>query len=143
MNIRMHPRLLIFKFWVAVIIAMSLLSCVSHTKKNNYLEYVSGNESFVLRKECVRHVSLPKYGYAKLDKDFAGIFVKVKSNAMCSGKFNNFFRKNIGNDLYLKFEGKDAMKKTRIISEIITENGYYQSITDESFVEDILKSYNE
>lgn len=143
LNIRMNSRPLIFKLLLAVIMALSLLGCVTHDKKNSRLEYISGNESFVLKKECITQVSLPQYGYAKLDDGFTGIFVKVKNNSICSEKFNDFFRNNIGNDLYLNFGGKSMMKKTRIVSEITTERGYYQGIFNANSVEDILKSYNE
>lgn len=142
LNIRMNSRPLIFKLLLAVIMALSLLGCVTHDKKNSRLEYISGNESFVLKKECITQVSLPQYGYAKLDDGFTGIFVKVKNNAMCSGKLNSFISKNIGNDLYLKFDDKHMMKRTKIVSNIRTEVGYYQGIFNKNSVEDILKSYN-
>lgn len=143
LNIRMNSRPLMFKFLFAVITALSLSGCVTHDKKNSRLEYISGNESFVLKKECIIQMSLPQYGYAKLDEGFTGIFVKVKNNAMCSGKFNSFFYKNIGDDLYLKFNGKYMMRKTRIVSKMRTEIGYYQGVLNKNYVEDILKSYNE
>lgn len=143
LNISMDSITLMFKFLLAVIVTLSLLSCGTYDKKNRYLEYISGNESFILKKECVIQVSLPEYGYAKMDEDYIGIFVKVKNNAMCSGKFNSFFYRNIGNDLYFKFDGKHMMKKSRIVSNMKTEVGFYQGIFNKDYVEDILKSYNE
>ena len=141
-EIIMNSRPLMFKFWLVVIATLSLLSCGTYDKKNNYLEYISGGESFILKKECVIQVSLPEYGYAKLDGDYTGLFVKVKNNAMCSGKFNSFFYRNIGNDLYFKFGGKHMMKKSRIVSGMKTEVGFYQGIFNKNYVEDILKTYN-
>ncbi|MCS3434105.1 hypothetical protein [Klebsiella sp. BIGb0407] len=142
LNIRMDSRTLMFKFWLTVTVTLSLLSCGTYSKKNSYLEYISGGESFVLKKECVIQVSLPEDGYAKLDGDYIGIFVKIKNNAMCSGKFNDFFRNHIGNDLYFKFGGKYMMKQSRIVSEMKTEVGFYQGIFNKNYVGDILKAYN-
>ncbi|MEK9495789.1 hypothetical protein V2H77_04865 [Photorhabdus sp. P32] len=128
------------KLILTLSIILGLTGCVSQ-KQPLSLDYIAGNETFHLSKPCIEQ-ALP---VGEVGDDLAvntnNIFIKVKKGLNCSDRFKLFLARNLGKELFIYFDGKPVIK-TRLVSMIHPEEGFYQAVESKSLSDGILRSLN-
>jgi len=104
-----------------------------NSSQNNGLTYKAGSSVFHLKKECVLNTSLREVTPPV-------VTLSIKENDQCSGAFDEFFLKNIKNNLNVSFNDESIME-VKIVSPIKTERGINQSVPDQRKANEIANFY--
>lgn len=103
------------------------------TKAITPLKYHAGNDTLVLDKECIKEVSFSIYGSA--------LFLDIEKNENCSDKLVSFFRNNVGEVVEVSFNDIIVTEKTKVVSPVKIENGFYQNVTQRTDAVNIINYY--
>jgi hypothetical protein len=103
-------------------------------KKNLSINYLSNDENFHLTPSCIN-------SFIPQEKNNT-IFIKVKNNPDCSGKFNTFWKNNVGKKASVSFNKNFLIKNVNIYSPIKIENGFYQAVDSALLLKEIVDSFN-
>lgn len=114
------------------IVTIILGGCETSSQKSG-LEYNAGSSVFNLEKDCVLQTSLR-------DVTPTIINLSIKENNQCSVRFDEFFLKNINNNLTVSFNGEEIMK-SKIVSPIKSARGINQSVSDKNKAHEIANFY--
>ncbi|WP_260516017.1 hypothetical protein [Serratia fonticola] len=117
-----------------------LIGCAYHDKKDR-LVYVSGNDSFVLKKECVSEMKLIPNQNRDKHPDAMILAMMLNKSADCSGKLNSVFNENVGSTAAVYFNDVVILEPTQISSEVKTELSFRQYIPDGKIGIEILNAY--
>lgn len=124
------------------VITITLLSSIllvsqGHSAENpeNVITYKTQKSEFVLNKNCVKGVSLRE------SEDHTLLFFDIENNVACSQKINAFFKNNMGDEVTAFFAENTELVKTKIVSELKTENGFSQAVPNTEIANKILLSY--
>ncbi|WP_300000132.1 hypothetical protein [uncultured Cedecea sp.] len=97
------------------------------------LTYQTGSSVFVLKKDCVTEVSSRNQGH--------NVFFNIKKSPDCSMQFEDFFRRNVGKYVDIRFNDVAIMNKTKIITPLTFENGFSQYVVLRANTDKIIKYY--
>ncbi|CDH20124.1 conserved hypothetical protein [Xenorhabdus bovienii str. kraussei Quebec] len=118
---------------ITLLFSILVTGCISKQNQPT-LDYKVNNNIFHLAQSCIEKFSQKKENQT--------IFIKVKDNSDCSYSFDNFLRENIGKTVTVFFNGNLVFKNTRIMTPIITGNGFYQAVESKNMFDELVDSFN-
>jgi len=97
------------------------------------LTYQAGSSVFILKKDCVTGVSSRNHGH--------NVLFNIKNSPDCSVQFEDFFSRNVGQYIDIRFNNFAIMDKVKIISPLTLENGFAQYVVLRTNTDKIIKYY--
>ncbi|MBD2811169.1 hypothetical protein ID853_09830 [Xenorhabdus sp. Vera] len=118
---------------IFLLLTIGISGCVSKQESAS-LDYKINDTVFHLSQFCIERF-VPK-------EENQTIFIKVKDNSDCSYPLDHLLRENIGKTVTVFFNGNLVFKNTRIITPIITGNGFYQAVESKDMFDKVVNSFN-
>ncbi|HDX8756467.1 TPA: hypothetical protein RQO17_004869 [Klebsiella michiganensis] len=122
-----------------LLFAMVLIPTISYAK-NNLITYTSNGNEFTLEKKCVKIERMSDYPDSGKDYSYTSIFFNFQKDDLCIKKFDDFFKKNIGHDATIKFNG-EVLVSAKIVSPLTAEDGFSQYVPNKVLASEIFDIY--
>lgn len=119
---------------------ISLSACQAQANPHHLLRYSSGNDAFVLERECVKAVSLIQPSDDRMAIDPLRLRFEIEKSPLCAGQFSRISTHNIGKQLIVSFN-ENVISQDKIVSPLRVESEFSQGVSDVNTAREILGSY--
>lgn len=124
-----------------LLLAIIATTGCSPNNQDGVISYKVKDEIIYLNKNCVTRANLKETYFSKNSPASISIVFDIKDDSYCSKKINDFFKKNINNEVIATFNEEDVLAKSKIVSEVKVERGFSQYVPNKNLAEKIILSY--